>query len=102
MNKAFTPRMVKHLEDKFREYAVNIVDAALEKGTFNFVTDIGHAMPMEALGDVLGVPRGQRPQFFEWVDTFAAPFDTRITPSFEHVLTAIFSLLNYLPQLHSH
>jgi cholest-4-en-3-one 26-monooxygenase len=99
MNKAFTPRMVKHLEDKFREYAVNIVDAALEKGTFNFVTDIGHAMPMEALGDVLGVPRGQRPQFFEWVDTFAAPFDTRITPSFEHVLTAIFSLLNYSVEL---
>jgi cholest-4-en-3-one 26-monooxygenase len=99
MNKAITPRMVKHLEDKFREYAVNIVDAALEKGTFNFVTDIGHAMPMEALGDVLGVPRGQRPQFFEWVDTFAAPFDTRITPSFEHVLTAIFSLLNYSVEL---
>jgi cytochrome P450 len=99
MNKAFTPRMVKHLEDKFREYAINIVDAALEKGTFNFVTDIGHTMPMEALGDVLGVPRGQRAQFFEWVDTFAAPFDTRITPSFEHVLNAIMSLLNYSVEL---
>jgi len=99
MSKAFTPRMVKGLEDKFREYAVNIVDAALEKGTFNFVTDIGHAMPMEALGDVLGVPRGQRAQFFEWVDTFAAPFDTRITPSFEHVLMAIFELLNYSVEL---
>jgi cholest-4-en-3-one 26-monooxygenase len=99
MNKAFTPRMVKHLEDKFREYAINIVDAALEKGTFNFVTDIGHTMPMEALGDVLGVPRGQRAQFFEWVDTFAAPFDTRITPSFEYVLTAIMSLLNYSVEL---
>jgi len=95
MSKAFTPRVVKGLEDKFREYAVNIVDAALAKGTFNFVTDIGHTMPMEALGDVLGVPRGERAQFFEWVDTFAAPFDTRITPSFEHVLMAIFALLNY-------
>jgi cholest-4-en-3-one 26-monooxygenase len=99
MNKAFTPRMVKHLEDKFREYAINIVNAALAKGTFNFVTDIGHTMPMEALGDVLGVPRGQRAQFFEWVDTFAAPFDTRITPSFEYVLTAIMSLLNYSVEL---
>jgi cholest-4-en-3-one 26-monooxygenase len=80
MSRAFTPRMVKNLEEKFRKYAVTIVDAALEKGTFNFVTDVGHMMPMEALGDVLGVPREQRPQFFEWVDTFAAPFDTRITP----------------------
>lgn len=99
MSKAFTPGMVKKLEDKFREYAVNIVDAALEKGTFNFVTDIGHAMPMEALGDVLGVPSGDREKFFAWVDTFAAPFDTRITPSFEYVMQAIFALLGYAVEL---
>jgi cholest-4-en-3-one 26-monooxygenase len=99
MSKAFTPGMVKKLEEKFREYAVNIVDAALEKGTFNFVTDIGHAMPMEALGDVLGVPEGDRPQFFEWVDQFAAPFDTRITPSFEYVFNAIMALFNYSVEL---
>lgn len=99
MSKAFTPGMVKKLEDKFREYAVNIVDSALEKGTFNFVTDIGHAMPMEALGDVLGVPNGDREKFFAWVDTFAAPFDTRITPSFEYVMQAIFALLGYAVEL---
>ena len=99
MSKAFTPGMVKKLEDKFREYAVNIVDAALAKGTFNFVTDIGHAMPMEALGDVLGVPNGDREKFFAWVDTFAAPFDTRITPSFEYVLQAIFALFGYAVEL---
>jgi cytochrome P450 len=99
MSKAFTPHMVKYLEEKFREYAVSIVDAALEKGTFNFVTDIGHTMPMEALGDVLGVPRGDRAKFFEWVDQFAAPFDTRITPSFEYVMQAIFNLLNYAVEL---
>ncbi|BBX00086.1 linalool 8-monooxygenase [Mycolicibacterium moriokaense] len=99
MSKAFNPAMVRRLEEKFREYAVNIVDAALEKGTFNFVTDIGHAMPMEALGDVLGVPPADRPKFFEWVDTFAAPFDTRITPSFEHVFTAVMAIFDYALEL---
>jgi len=95
----FTPRMAKNLEAKFRGYAANIVDAALEKGTFNFVTDVAHVMPMEALGDVVGVPRGDRAKFFEWVDTFAAPFDTRITPSFEHVFNAIGNLLEYSLEL---
>jgi cholest-4-en-3-one 26-monooxygenase len=99
MSKAFTPGMVKKLEEKFRDYAVTIVDKALEKGTFNFVHDIGHMMPMEALGDVLGVPQADRPQFFEWVDTFAAPFDTRITPSFEHVFHAIMGLFGYAVEL---
>lgn len=99
VSKAFTPNIVRRLEEKFREYAVNIVDEALAKGTFNFVTDIGHAMPMEALGDVLGVPNGDRAKFFQWVDTFAAPFDTRITPSFEHVLMGIGELLSYAEEL---
>ncbi|MFE3001611.1 cytochrome P450, partial [Nocardia sp. NPDC059246] len=83
----------------FRGYAVEIVDRALEKGTFNFVHDIGHAMPMEALGDVLGVPEADRPKFFAWVDTFAAPFDTRVTPSFDHVLAAIGELMVYSTEL---
>jgi len=99
MNKAFTPRMVKQLEEKFREYAVTIVDAALEKGTFNFVTEIGHAMPMEALGDVLGIPRVDRPKFFHWVDTIASPFDTRITPSFDTVLENSAKMLDYALKL---
>lgn len=99
MSKAFTPRFVRGLEEKFRGYAVNIVDEALEKGTFNFVDDIGNAMPMEALGDVLGVPAGDRAKFFEWVDKFAAPFDTRITPSFEVVFMSIMNLFNYAVEL---
>lgn len=96
---AFTPKMAKSLEAKFRGYAANIVDAALEKGTVNFVTDVAHTMPMEALGDVLGVPRRDRVKFFEWVDTFAAPFDTRITPSFEHVINAIGGIMKYALEL---
>jgi cytochrome P450 len=99
MAKGFTPAFVKKLEEKFREYAVTIVDRALEKETFNFVQEIGHAMPMEALGDVLGIPRQDRPEFFGWVDTFAAPFDTRITPSFDHVMEAIGNLMVYAGDL---
>ncbi len=99
MAKAFTPKFAKTLEAKFRGYAASIVDAALEKGTVNFVTDIANTMPMEALGDVLGVPRADRAKFFEWVDTFAAPFDPRIAPSFEHVMNAIMNLFNYSLEL---
>lgn len=99
MSKGFTPKIVAKLEEKFREYAVQIVDEALDKREFNFVQEIGHAMPMEALGDVLGVPKGDRAKFFSWVDTFAAPFDTRITPSFDYVMEAIGNLMVYSSEL---
>jgi cholest-4-en-3-one 26-monooxygenase len=99
VSRGFTPTMVRRLEEKFRGYARQVVDQALEKGTFNFVTDVAHLMPMEAVGDVLGVPPAERPQFFDWVDHFAAPFDTRLAPSFETVLGAIFALTGYAGEL---
>ncbi|MBB3600886.1 cholest-4-en-3-one 26-monooxygenase [Mycolicibacterium sp. BK556] len=99
INRGFTPTMVRQLEEKFRGYARRVVDEALEKGTLNFVTDVAHVMPMEAVGDVLGVPVAERPQFFDWVDRFAAPFDTRLAPSFESVLEAIFALTAYAGEL---
>ena len=102
VGRAFTPTMVRRLEEKFRGYARTVVDEALEKGSFDFVTDVAHAMPMEALGDVLGVPAEDRPKFFNWVDRFAAPFDTRMTPSFEAVIEAIFNLTAYAGDLAAH
>jgi cytochrome P450 len=99
MGRAFTPATVKKLEAKFRTYAAAIVDEALQKRTFNFVHDIAHLMPMEALGDVLGVPRADRVKFFSWVDTIAAPFDTRITPSFDSVVAATGELMAYAEEL---
>jgi cholest-4-en-3-one 26-monooxygenase len=99
MTKPMTPNGVNKLEQRFRQYAAEIVDAALEKGTVNFVRDVAHAMPMEALGDVLGVPREDRPKVFGWIDSIAAPFDTRITPAYEQVMLYGVSMLEYALEL---
>lgn len=100
VSRAFTPKKIKDLEERFREYAIAVIEPALEKDEpFNFIDDIAHLMPMQALGDVLGVPEDDRPKFFNWVDQFAAPFDTRITPSFEDVGKAIMGLFEYAIEL---
>lgn len=95
VGRAFRPPVVQKLEEKFRGYAGRVVDAALAKGTFDFVTDVAHEMPVQALGDILGVPEEDRPKFFDWVDTFASPFDPRVTPSFEKVGQALAELWEY-------
>jgi cytochrome P450 len=41
------------------------------------------------------VPEEDRPKFFAWVDTFASPFDPRVTPSFEKVAQALMELWEY-------
>jgi cholest-4-en-3-one 26-monooxygenase len=101
VGKAFRPNVVARLAEKFRAYAVEVVEAAIAKREFDFITEIAHEMPMQALGDVLGVPAGDRPKFFSWVDTFASPFDTRVTPSFEKVAQAITELYEYALELHA-
>jgi cholest-4-en-3-one 26-monooxygenase len=97
--RGFNPKTVQRLAEKFQAYATRVVDDALDKGTFNFVTEIAHVMPMEALGDVLGVPEADRSKFFSWVDVFAAPFDPRVALSFEHVQEAIGNLMAYSLEL---
>jgi len=89
ISRAFTPKAVAALEPKFKLYARQVVDAALEQGTFDFVDALAYAMPREALGDVIGVPQADRAKFFAWVDIFASPFDPRIAASQESVMEAM-------------
>jgi cholest-4-en-3-one 26-monooxygenase len=100
VSRAFTPAVLKKLEARFRDYARMTVDSALaQDGAFNFVDQVAHVMPMQALGDVLGVPEADRPKFFAWVDQFASPFDERVTPSIEGALQAILALFDYSVEL---
>jgi cholest-4-en-3-one 26-monooxygenase len=100
ISRAFTPNVVKNLEPRFRQYAQQVVDNALSHdGPFDFIKVVAHAMPMEALGDVLGVPPADRPKFFHWVDQFASPYDTRVVASFEELLKAVLDMLAYAPEL---
>jgi cholest-4-en-3-one 26-monooxygenase len=100
ISRGFTPKVIGVLEERFRAYAVQTIEAALEQdGPIDFVGELAHVMPMQALGDVLGVPEADRAQFFAWVDKFASPFDERVSGSLEEVLNAIMALLGYAVEL---
>jgi cholest-4-en-3-one 26-monooxygenase len=100
ISRGFTPKVVQGLQERFKAYATKVVDNALaQDGPFNFIEVVAHAMPQEALGDVLGIPPDDRPKFFGWVDKFASPYETRVTASFEDLLGAIMAILAYAPEL---
>jgi len=64
ISSGFTPRMTKRLEDKAREWAVSIIDDALEKETVEFVQDVAYQLPMHMIADVLGIPIEDRTWLF--------------------------------------
>lgn len=97
---AFTPRMLSSMEAKFRAFAKQVVDDALAvDGPIDFVHAIANPMPMQALGDMLGVPEVDRAKFFGWVDTFASPFDSRVVTGMDQIEAAIQGLLDYALEL---
>jgi cytochrome P450 len=55
MNSAFTPRMVRRLEDNMRQTVTGVLDRALDQGTCDFV-EVAARLPVSVISDMLGVP----------------------------------------------
>jgi cytochrome P450 len=60
----FTPRMVARLETQTREWAVSIVERAVERGTCEFVQDVAYQLPMHMIADIVGIPVADRDWLF--------------------------------------
>ena len=66
----FTPRMVKQLEHKIRQWAESIVDRALQHGTCDFVSEIAYKLPMHVIADIVGIPIDDRAWLFSLTNDF--------------------------------
>ncbi len=65
ISSGFTPRMTRRLEDLAREWAVAIVEEALERETVEFVQDVAYRLPMHMIADILGIPKSDRDWLFK-------------------------------------
>ena len=66
VNKGFTPKLVRDLEQQIRGYADGIIDAVCERGTADFVEEISAELPLLVIAELLGVPQEDRRKVFEW------------------------------------
>ncbi|HEV7422994.1 MAG TPA: cytochrome P450 [Mycobacterium sp.] len=68
VSRLFTPRAVASLEEKLAVAARDIVAAAAEKDSGNFVDDIAMSLPLLAIADLIGVPEADRQKLFGWTN----------------------------------
>src|SRR5581483_10988753 len=66
VNKGFTPRMVRDLEESIHRAADNIIDQVIENGAADFVTDLSAELPLQVIAELLGVPQEDRHKMFDW------------------------------------
>ncbi|MED7822190.1 cytochrome P450 [Streptomyces chiangmaiensis] len=73
VQRGFTPRAIRALEDRLRARAHAIVHGALERrGPFDFVTEIACELPLQAIAELIGVPQGDRAKIFDWSNKMIA------------------------------
>jgi cholest-4-en-3-one 26-monooxygenase len=80
-NRCFTPRALAGLEDDLRQQAQRIVWAARRDGTGDFVLDVARHLPLHAIAGLMGIPEGDRQQFFHWSDQMAGSEDPEYATS---------------------
>ena len=68
ISRAFTPRRVAALEPRIREIAGQYLGAAVERGSFDFMTDLAAALPLDVISELIGVPEADRAQVRRMVD----------------------------------
>ena len=56
----FTPRMLAKVLDDVERTAIEVVDAAVEKGEMDLVTEISSPFPLLVICDMMGIPPSER------------------------------------------
>ncbi len=63
---AFTPRALKALQPRVEALVDRLLDAAAEGGRFDLIDDFASAIPVQLIGDMLGVPQAERGRLRDW------------------------------------
>ncbi|MFF0183900.1 cytochrome P450 [Streptomyces sp. NPDC005244] len=76
VQRGFTPRAIRSLEDTLRARAGSIVANALTQagpdGAFDFVTQVACELPLQAIAELIGVPQEDRVKIFDWSNKMVA------------------------------
>ena len=99
VNKGFTPRMVRDLEESIHRSTDAIIDEVIEKGEADFVTEISAELPLQVIAELLGVPQEDRHRMFEWSNRMVGNEDPEYQGQAEAALNAAMELYAYAAEL---
>ncbi|WP_371529433.1 cytochrome P450 [Streptomyces sp. NBC_01283] len=103
VQRGFTPRAIRSLEDALRNRAGSIVETARANaaadGSFDFVTNVAVELPLQAIAELIGVPQGDRTKIFDWSNKMAAYDDPEYAITEEVGAEAAMEIVSYAMNL---
>ncbi|MFF9566264.1 cytochrome P450 [Streptomyces sp. NPDC014685] len=101
IQRGFTPRAVRSLQQTLHDRARSIVTAARAaadadaEGSFDFVTRVAVELPLQAIAELIGVPQEDRSKIFDWSNKMAAYDDPEYAITEEVGTEAAMELVSY-------
>jgi cholest-4-en-3-one 26-monooxygenase len=99
VNKGFTPRMVRDLEQSIHRNADSIIDQVSAAGEADFVTDLAAELPLQVIAELLGVPNEDRHKMFNWSNQMVGSEDPEYQQHADLALNAAMELYAYAAEL---
>jgi cholest-4-en-3-one 26-monooxygenase len=99
VNRGFTPKAMRMLEDHFREVSVRLVDDALAQGTVEFVDAVSSELPLIAIAELLGIAVEDRRKVFDWSNRMIGTTDPDYSGGPDDGQTAAAELYMYANEL---
>ena len=63
---AFTPRALRELQTRIETLVDRLLETAAERGEIDLIADFAAAIPIQLIGDMLGIPQGEREPLRGW------------------------------------
>ena len=90
------PRALKDVEKTIRARAAGLVTEALQRGSFDAVTEFAEIFPVQVVGELIGVPRDKRSELLRWANGAFNAFGPAGNPRTETGLAAIAEQFQYI------
>jgi cholest-4-en-3-one 26-monooxygenase len=99
VSRAFTPRVIRGLEDRLAAITDEIVDRALTRGEGDFVADIAAELPLIAICELIGIPESDRHRIYDWTNRLVGFDDPEFVSSPEDGAIAMAEMYGYANEL---
>jgi cholest-4-en-3-one 26-monooxygenase len=99
VNRGFTPKAMRALEDHFREVAGRLIDDAIAAGEVEFVERVSSELPLIAIAELLGIPVEDRRKVFDWSNRMIGTTDPDYSGGLDDGATAAAELYMYANEL---
>jgi cytochrome P450 len=96
----FTPRALKAIEPRIEDLVDRLLDNAARAGTVDLIDDYAAAIPLQLIGDLLGVPQDEREPLRNWSLRILGALEPVLsTEQFEQGVKSVAEFKAYLTKL---